>query len=77
MSPLHPHSARHCGNADAGSLICYPGYLTRATLGILCFLECAHPTNSLAACPSGTAQTSEYAVMCTNTLCFHPAFPAP
>jgi hypothetical protein len=69
------HTARHCSDANAGSLTCCSEYFTNNPVRILCVSNRIYPIRWLSAYPKEVAQRSEYAVTCTNTSRFHSAAP--
>jgi hypothetical protein len=69
------HTARHCGDANAGSLTCCSEYSTNTPVRVLCISNRMYPIRLLSAYPNEVAQRSEYAVTCTNTSRFHSAAP--
>jgi hypothetical protein len=69
------HTARHCGDANAGSLTCCSEYFTNTPVRVLCVSNRIYPIRWLSAYPKEVAQRSEYAVTCTNTSRFHSAAP--
>jgi hypothetical protein len=67
------HTAPHCGHANAGSLTCCSEYFTNIPMKVSCVFNRMYPIRLLNAYPNEVAQSSEYAVTCTNTSRFHSA----